>query len=201
MHLGSYLPGDSVVHRAPAGVKLAVLAAGLFALGLFRSPWTVAAAAVLTVAAGLATRLGVRALWAQIRPVLLVSAVVGAFQIWFAGPLQAAVVIGWLLVAVLAAGLVTVTTPLPDILDAVVATTRPLRRVGVDPERVALVLALAVRSVPIVAALAHDVQEARLARGAGRSVRAFAVPLVIRTVRYADRLGEALAARGVDDDD
>jgi biotin transport system permease protein len=70
----------------------------------------------------------------------------------------------------------------------------------VNPERVALVLALAVRSVPVVAGLARDVQEARLARGAGRSVRAFAVPLVIRTVRYADRLGEALAARGVDDD-
>jgi biotin transport system permease protein len=31
-------------------------------------------------------------------------------------------------------------------------------------------------------------------------VRALAVPLVIRTVRHADRLGEALAARGVDDD-
>jgi biotin transport system permease protein len=113
---------------------------------------------------------------------------------------QAAVVVGWLVVAVLAAGLVTVTTPLADLLDAVVAVTRPLRRVGVDPERVALVLALAVRSVPVVAGLARDVQEARLARGAGRSVRAFAVPLVIRTVRYADRLGEALAARGVDDD-
>lgn len=200
MNLGSYLPGDSVLHRAPAGLKLAVLAVGLLVLGVFRSPLTVAVAAVLTLAAGLATRLGARVLWAQVRPVLLVAAIVGALQVWLAGPLTAGVVVGWLIVAVLAAGLVTVTTPLTAILDAVVAVTRPLRRVGVDPERVALVLALAVRSVPVVAGLARDVQEARLARGAGRSVRAFAVPLVIRTVRYADRLGEALAARGVDDD-
>jgi biotin transport system permease protein len=198
--LGSYLPGDSVVHRAPAGPKLAVLAVGLLLLGLFRSPLTVAVGLVVTLAAGLATRLGARVLWAQVRPVLVVAVVVGALQVWLAGPVQAAVVVGWLVAAVLAAGLVTVTTPLADILDAVVAVTRPLRRLGIDPERVALVLALAVRSVPVVAGLARDVQEARLARGAGRSVRAFAVPLVIRTVRYADRLGEALAARGVDDD-
>jgi biotin transport system permease protein len=198
--LGSYLPGDSIVHRAPAGLKLAVLAVGLLVLGIVRTPATVVVAGVLTLAVGLATRLGARVLWAQVRPVLIVAVIVGALQVWLTGPLQAAVVVGWLIVAVLAAGLVTVTTPLADILDAVVAVTRPLRLVGVDPERVALVLALAVRSVPVVAGLARDVQEARLARGAGRSVRAFAVPLVIRTVRYADRLGEALAARGVDDD-
>jgi biotin transport system permease protein len=197
---GTYLPGDSVVHRAPAGLKLAVLAVGLLALGLFRSPQTVATAAVLTVGAGAATRLGALALWAQVRPVVLVAVVIGALQIWLVGPVQAAVVVGWLVVAVLAAGLVTMTTPVTDLLDAVVAAVRPLRRLGVEPERVALVLALAVRCVPVIAGLAQDVQQARLARGAGRSVRALAVPLVIRTVRYADQLGEALAARGVDDD-
>jgi biotin transport system permease protein len=47
--------------------------------------------------------------------------------------------------------------------------------------------------------LAAEVREARAARGAERSVRAFAVPLVIRALQHADRLGEALAARGVDD--
>ena len=60
-------------------------------------------------------------------------------------------------------------------------------------------LALAVRSVPVLARLAGEVGQARRARGAERSVRALAVPLVLRTVRHADRLGEALAARGVDD--
>jgi biotin transport system permease protein len=32
-----------------------------------------------------------------------------------------------------------------------------------------------------------------------RSVRAFAVPLVVGALRYADALGEALSARGLDD--
>jgi biotin transport system permease protein len=61
------------------------------------------------------------------------------------------------------------------------------------------VLALTIRAIPVVSGLAQDVVEARRARGVERSARAFAVPLVIRSVRYADRLGEALAARGVGD--
>jgi biotin transport system permease protein len=100
---------------------------------------------------------------------------------------------------VAAAGLVTLTTTTQELLDTLTRALGPLRRVGVDPERVALLLALAVRAVPVLASLAGDVRQARMARGAERSMRAFAVPFVIRAVRHADRLGEALAARGVDD--
>ena len=125
--------------------------------------------------------------------------VVAALQVWLDGPVAALVIVGSIAVAVAAAALVTLTTRTTDLLDALVAALRPARRIGVDPERVALVLALAVRSVPVLAALAREVREARAARGAERSLRAFAVPFVVRSLRYADRLGEALAARGVDD--
>ena len=81
----------------------------------------------------------------------------------------------------------------------VVRTCRPLRRVGVEPERVGLLLALGIRSVPVVVGLAQEVREAQLARGLATSPTAFAVPLVVRSLRHADRLGEALVARGVDD--
>ncbi len=55
------------------------------------------------------------------------------------------------------------------------------------------------RSVPVIGAAAREVADARRARGLERSVRALAVPLVVRTVRHAERTGEALAARGFDD--
>jgi biotin transport system permease protein len=69
----------------------------------------------------------------------------------------------------------------------------------VDADRVGLLLALSIRSVPVVAALAAEVRDAQRARGLTSSVRAFAVPLIVRALRHADQLGEALAARGVDD--
>ena len=196
----THVPGRSVVHRAPAGVKLALLAIGLLALGLVRTPGTVCAGLAVVGVLALASRLPARVLWGLIRPALLVCLVVGALQVWLAGPVSAAVTVGWLLTAVAGAGLVTATTSMQALLDAVVRAVRPLRRVGVDPERVALTLSLAISSVPVVARLAGEVRQARMARGAERSVRALAVPLVIRTVRHADRLGEALRARGVDDD-
>ena len=188
------------MHRAPAGVKLAVLAAGLLALGVVRTPLSVTAALLAFALAAAVARLAPRQVWALVRPAVVPCAVVGVLQVWLAGPVTALVTTGWLLVAVAAAGLVTATTPMEAMLDAVVRAVGPLRHVGVDPERVALTLGLAVSSVPVVARLAADVRQARMARGAERSVRALVVPLVIRTVRHADRLGEALRARGVDDD-
>ena len=41
--------------------------------------------------------------------------------------------------------------------------------------------------------------DAQRARGSAASPRAFAVPLVVRSLRHAEQLGDALAARGLDD--
>ena len=43
------------------------------------------------------------------------------------------------------------------------------------------------------------VSQARKARGAGFSLRALVVPSVVRALRRADAIGDALTARGVDD--
>ena len=197
--LGLYVPGNSLLHRAPAGAKLAALAAGLLALGLRSSPTSLAIACAVLVALTALSRVRPAAVVGQLRPVLPVLGLIGVVQVWLNGWRPAVTVIGTLAIGILAAALVTVTTRTQDLLDAVVTVLRPLRRVGVDPDRVALLLALAVRSVPVLAALVAEADQARAARGAQRSVRALAVPLLIRTVRHADRLGEALAARGVDD--
>ena len=192
-------PVVSPVHRAPAAAKLAALGTGLVALALWPGPGTLAAGAVLLAGLLRLARLPVRALAGPLRPALWAAVAVGLLQLLLAGPGRALTVTGTLLLGVAAAGLVTLTTRTTDLLDVAVRVLRPLRRLGVDPERAGLVLALAVRSVPVLAELAAQVRDARRARGAERSVRALAVPLVIRTVRHADRLGEALAARGVDD--
>lgn len=197
--LGTYVPGSSPLHRLPAGPKLVALAVLLAALAAVRTPAGVAAGAALVVVLAVVSRVGLRAVLDQARPLRWVVLVLGALQVWVAGPVTALVVVGWIVVAALLAGLVLLTTPTQAVLDALVAGLRPLRRFGVDPDRAGLVLSLAVRSIPVVARLADEVAQARRARGVERSLRAFAVPLVLRTVRHADRMGEALAARGVGD--
>jgi biotin transport system permease protein len=197
--LGLYVPGDSVLHRVRAGHKLvAMLLAGAVSVFL-DEVWQVGVALLLVMLGYLLAGLSPRLVVAQLRPLLWVAGLAAVVHVFVNGWERAAVVIGVLAALVLLAALVTLTTRTTAMVDAMVVACRPLRVFGVDPERVGLVLALGVRSVPVVIGLAEEVREAQQARGLGASPRAFAVPLIVRSLRHADALGEALVARGVED--
>ncbi|MGS2805388.1 energy-coupling factor transporter transmembrane component T family protein [Nocardia sp. MW-W600-9] len=199
--IGLYSPGDSLLHRMPAWVKLALLVASIVAMTLFVRGLPGVGGLVLAIACLFAlARISWRVALAQLRPVLWMTLIIGVFQLLTTSPTRAVVVCGVLLASVALAALVTVTTRVTDMLDALTRALGPLRRVGVDPERVGLLLALAIRCVPLLAQIVHDVAEARRARGVSWSATALVTPVLVRALRTADALGEALAARGVDDD-
>jgi biotin transport system permease protein len=197
--LGLYHPGSSVLHRLPAGAKLLLLLAAAVGTHWLDRPWRVGAALLLTLCLYGAARIPVSLLAAQVRPLWWLAVLLGAFQWWANGWRTAVDVVGVLAVLVLLAALVTLTTRTTAMVDTIVRWCAPLRHLRIDPERIGLLLALGIRSVPVVVGLARQVREAQLARGLGTSPTAFAVPLVVRSLRHADALGEALAARGVDD--
>ncbi|MCW2811429.1 MAG: cobalt transport protein [Friedmanniella sp.] len=197
--LGSYVPGTSALHRAPAGAKLAVLVGLGAGSVLLQSPVRVAVAVGVVLVGYLVAGLGWRAPVDQLRPLVWLLGFTLVFHLVVSGWPRATVVVGTVVLLVLAAGLVTLTTRTTALVEVVVKLCGPLRRIGVDPERVGLMVALGVRCVPVVITLAEQVRDAQRARGLTASPRAFAVPLVVRALRHADGLGEALVARGVDD--
>ena len=200
--IGLYRPGTSLLHRLPAGAKLLLLMAAVIAiLILVRRPVDVAAALVAVTAAYAVAGFGPRVLLTQLRPLLWMIVVIAAFQVWLTTPARATVVCGVLLATVGAAGLVTLTTRVTAMLDTVGRALGPLRRVGVDPDRVGLLLALTIRLVPVLTDIVRQVSEARKARGLQWSVAALATPVVVRALRTADALGDSLVARGIDDGD
>jgi biotin transport system permease protein len=197
--IGLYVPGSSVLHRLPAGTKLlAMVAVGVLSVFLDR-PWQVAGALAAVLAGYPVAGLPVRVALGQLRPLVWILGFTAVFHVVVNGWERAGVVVGVLAALVLLASLVTLTTRTTDLVDAVVTGCRPLRVLRVDPERIGLLIALGIRCVPVVAGLAEEVRDAQLARGLGASPRAFAVPLIVRSLRHADALGEALVARGVDD--
>jgi biotin transport system permease protein len=197
--LAVYSPGRSVLHRLPASVKLLVLVAVAVGTGWLDQPVRVGVALLVVLVLYVVAAIPPRLLLAQVRPLSWLLVVLVVAQLLLADWRVAVVVTGNLLMLVLLAALVTLTTRTTALVDVIVAGCRPLRVVGVDPERVGLLLALGIRSVAVVVGLAGQVREAQLARGLGASPVAFAVPLVVRSLRHADALGEALVARGVDD--
>ena len=194
----AHVVGDSWLHRAPFGAKLF----GVIVVGLL--PWWVHSA--LPLAAVLAGLLVIAAtagvplsrLLRSLRSLAPVLVMLGAFQWWAVGPAYAVRVVLGIATAFVAAGLLTATTPVTTMLDAVVRGARPASR-WVDPEVVALTLAVVLRSVPWVAGAFAVVRESARDRGLERDPRALVVPSVVHVVAYGRATGEALAARGLTD--
>jgi biotin transport system permease protein len=194
--LALYEPGSSVLHRAPAGPSFVVVllfAAGTVALD---DPLWLAGACVLVALGYVVARIRLRRVLGLLRMLALLAGLILLIQWWLIGPREAAVACLRIVAAVGAANLFTLVTKVDDLVGAIERALGPLRRFGVDPERVGVIVGLTVQAVGTLAGIAAQVREAGRARGAERSLTAFAVPFVVRTLRYADELGEALAARG-----
>ncbi len=196
--LGLYQPGTSVLHRISAGWKLVLLLVGITAVLLMTAPWQLAVAAVVVAGFFALGRIPPRVAIAQLWPMRWFIVMVAVFQIIFAGWERAAMVCGSLLLTVAIAALVTLTTRVTAMLDVFGRLLRPFHR-WVDADRAGLLLALTIRCIPLMVGIVRDVSEARKARGAGFSLRALAAPAVVRALRSADAMGDALIARGVDD--
>ncbi|GAA4548741.1 energy-coupling factor transporter transmembrane component T family protein [Amycolatopsis samaneae] len=196
---GGYQPGSSPLHRAPAGPKLCallVLATAVFLLG---SPWWLGGICVAVVAGYGLARVPFRRCLRMFRALLLFALVVFAVQWWLVS-LDAAWLVSLRLVAALAAAnLFTAVTRVGDLVAAIERAAGPLRRFGLRPERIGLLAGLTVQAVAALSTIAAQVREAAKARGAEHSPIAVAVPFLVRTIRHADELGEALAARGEGD--
>lgn len=197
---GIYHAGTSVLHLLPAGAKLAGLAGGITVLLLLDDLRWLAVAALGVISLYAAARIPLRMASAQLRPLLWFGLVLLVVQLLLTDWRHALVVVLTLVLSVALAGLVTLTTRVSAMLDVVETLLRPLRRV-IRPDRVGLVLALTVRAVPVIAAIAATVRDAYRARGVTGRPWAVLVPVIVRVLRHADALGDALAARGIDDED
>ncbi|MBK1784687.1 energy-coupling factor transporter transmembrane component T family protein [Prauserella cavernicola] len=194
--ISAHVPGTSVVHRAPVGAKLLVLfALAVTVFVLERAPALGALFGVVALGYALA-RIPASRWLRTARALLLLAVFVFALQWWLLGAGTALVICLRLLTALAAANLFTLTTPVDEVVSAVERWASPLRRFGVRPESVGLLVGLTMQAVTALSGIAREVREAAKARGAERSVTAFAVPFLVRTLRHADELGEALAARG-----
>jgi biotin transport system permease protein len=197
--LGVYRPGDSLLHRLPVGPKLVGLMVASIALVVVRGPWS--AVVFLAAALGLAAlaRIPLLRVLRTLRTLLFFALAVAALQWWSSGLPRAVESLLDLLTLGLLGLTLSHTTAVTDMLDTFVRWIKPLRRVGVDPERVALTVGLAIQSLPATFTLALETRDAARARGL-TTPRAYLTPFVIRVVARAHETGAALHARGIGDD-
>lgn len=195
--LGLYEPGPGWLYRLRVGWKY-LLVLALTLPPLIAGQWGVSLSAVLVtlvllgssgVTPARALRLGL--------PVWLMLAALVAYHLVSFDPSAAATHPVNILNAVLAARILTLTTSTPALMDALASGLRPLSWVRIDPQQVALAVALMVRSIPFLVGSVGDARDAVRARGLDRNPALLLTPVVLGAVSYAQRTGEALHARGL----
>lgn len=190
-------PVETWAHRLPAGAKLAALAMATTALFLMSSPLPLGLAALAT--AGLALTAGERFALAALRllwPLWPFVAVVGLWHLWTGDLTGGGVVLLRMVTAVALANLVTMTTRLSDMIAVFQWLARPLAPLGLSPRRLALAFALVIRFIPVMLDRMGQISAAWVARSPRRPRWRVLVPATLAALDDADRVAEALRARG-----
>jgi biotin transport system permease protein len=189
-------PVETWLHGVRAGVKLGVLCVFTAVLFGVSSVWILLGALlgvmVLHAPGGWAfARHAARMLW----PVWPFVMVVGVWHAWTGDVVQGAAIILRLVVVLMAANLVTMTTRLADMMGVVEWLAWPIRGV-LPPRRLALAVALVVRFIPVMGQTWTQIAEAFRARTWRRAGWRALVPMLLATIDEADHVAEALRARG-----
>lgn len=196
--IGGYVARRTWLHALPAGVKLVGLVTSslvLLGLGDYRI-----LLGVLALVALLYVNFG-RDGWMRLlalRPLLPLLLIVGALQGYSAGWEAGAAVVLRLVAMVLLADLVTMSTTMSALMEAI---EPPLRALGprlVNPKKVSLAVALVLRFVPVLMTRWQARREAWQARSNRRVPLRLVAAFVAETLQLADQVAEALDARGFD---
>ncbi|WP_346893174.1 energy-coupling factor transporter transmembrane protein EcfT [uncultured Roseibium sp.] len=191
-----YLPGNSWIHRMPVRLKLLVLAAVTMVILPVHDPLVLGL--VLAGVLGLYATLGPEGL----KQVLLLKPLVflllfifllhGISGSWVEG----LVAVQRLVSMVLLANLVSVTTRMDDMLEAVRPLFYPLKVFGVSPKKPALAVALVIRFAPVLLSVYSSLAEAYRARTGKRGSWRLIAPFALQALKMSENVAEALTARG-----
>lgn len=198
---GTYQPAGSRFESLAVGWKYVLLLALTVPAIVVGSWWFSLASIAVTIGLLLWARVGVRRAVGLGLSMVVVCGLIIAVQALAGQVMAGVVVVENLVLALYATRLLTLTTPIPELVDGIAVACRPLRVFHVDPDRIALAVAVMVRSVPHLLGAFGEVRDAATARGIRRNPVAYVAPVVVRAVAYAHATGDALAARGLGEDD
>ncbi len=198
---GTYQPSGSPLERLAVGWKYVLLLLLTVPAIVVATWWFSLASIAVTLAVLVGGRVGARRATATGLGMAVVGVLIIVVQALAGQVMTGVVVVENLVLALYATRVLTLTTPVPELVDGIAAACRPLRVLRVDPDRIALAVAVMVRSLPHLLGAFDEVRDATTARGIRRNPTAYVAPVVVRAVAYAHATGDALAARGLGEDD
>ena len=185
-----YRPGNSPLHRMPAGLKLLGLLASLVVISISgRTSLGCALTVVALLSLFALASFGVVEVFRQLWKIKLLLVLFVVPQLMFSGIEQGSYNSVAIVASILMAGLVTLTTKTSDLVALIERLTKS--------KSLAFLIALSINSITLVTGFSKGITEAGLARGVKRNPIGQIVTLFVVSLRFADDYAEALAARGV----
>lgn len=219
--IAQYYAGDSLLHRLDPRAKFVAVSALAVALFVRDSFAALAVYAAVAILACVLSGVPFAWFWRAFRPLLWLVGLTFVAQVVFApgepffsfgfvhlsrrGLELAAFLSLRLVVLVLFGSVLTLTTPSIALTDGLAWLGRPLRRLRVPTDELALMVTIALRFIPTLLVELDTIMRAQRARGADfrrgglrertRSLVPVLVPLFVLSFRRADELALAMEAR------
>lgn len=216
--IGRYWPGTSPVHRMDARAKLVLSLALMAVTFVAQTFWGLAACAVFIAAFFALSRIPFTKALRSIAPLAFIVVITALLNIFFvqggtvyaqwwifcisqAGLVQAAFISCRLLLLLLEASLLTLTTQTLDITDAFEHLLKPFAKLGLPAHELSMMMGIALRFLPQFAQELTTIYRAQISRGARfsegrmRMLLSLTVPLFTSAFRHAETLSGAMEAR------
>lgn len=220
--LGRYYPVDSPIHRLDPRTKILCGLALMISVFFIHTPLQLAFGWAVALALVVASRVPTTKVLASLKPILLMLTLLSVCNLLLVTTGEVLVALGplrittdglWaavnyslrLVVAVIAATLILLTTTPTQLTDAFDALLAPLSRIGLPGHEIAMVISLMLRFIPTIADEASAILDAQTARGGAlaegslvkriRAVVPVIVALLASSLRHANGLSRALDAR------
>ncbi|WP_455479060.1 energy-coupling factor transporter transmembrane component T family protein [Bartonella sp. B23] len=198
--IGLYFHQDTFIHRLRPGGKLLFLVVCATSLFMVSSIFILLPFLLFVSLLYRVAKIPFKNVLKQLKAMGLFLVLIFVFQVLFKNWSTGFEVILRLLSLAFLASLLSLTTKVSDMVNAIETWLQPFQRFGINPSKFSMVLSMAIRFIPVISEKFNEVREAQRARGFDASIIALAMPLIIRTIRMASEVAEALDARSYDCD-
>lgn len=219
--LGQYFPGNSILHRLDPRTKIIWTAVLMVATFLIDSWQEYAMMGAFTLLLLLISEVPIKQSIKGVKPLLLILGITAVLNVFFTGGtpiftlgpvkvtyegITAAIKLFFrLVILVITASLMTLTTTPMTMTDGIERLLKPFEKIGVPAHEIAMMMSIALRFIPTLLEETERIMKAQASRGADfdtgsifsriKSFIPVLVPLFVSAFKRADELAEAMESR------
>lgn len=219
--LGQYVPGNSILHRLDPRTKILWTLLLMIVTFMIDSWQEYVMMGSLTLILIIVSGIPVKQTLKGLKPLLFILAftavlnifltggtpwvTIGPVRITYEGVISAVKLFLRLVMLVITASLMTLTTTPMTMTDGIERLLRPLGKIGVPSHEIAMMMSIALRFIPILLEETDKIMKAQMARGAdfesggvikrAKGLVPLLVPLFVSAFRRANDLAMAMEAR------